>query len=364
MRDILPDLGRWHEDGKSVALGTVIETWGSAPRGAGSRMAFTTDGAITGSVSGGCVEAAVIEAGVRAMQSNRPRLLHFSVADETAWQVGLTCGGSLDVFVNPLDAGFFAELQAALSEPDTAVLITVVRGPAEILGRELLLRENGQTAGTVGSEWDAPALKLARERLVDGVSSRYILGQDVEVFLEVLLPPPALVLVGGVHIAVALVPMAKALGYFTILIDPRRAWADSRRFAQVDRLIQAWPEEAFQHIALTRSAAVVTLTHDPKVDDPALGIALRSPAFYVGALGSRVSQAKRHKRLLDAGLKEAELSRLRAPIGLRIGAETPQEIALAIMAEIVATYRGQAPAETGARAANSTFARSAVTGTN
>jgi len=364
MRDILPDLDRWLDDGKSIAMGTVIETWGSAPRGAGSRMALTTDGDITGSVSGGCVEAAVVEAGVETMKHQRPRLLHFSVADKAAWQVGLTCGGSLDVFVNPLDARIFAELRAVLLGQDPAVLTTVVRGPADILGRELLWRRKGQTIGTLGSEWDGPVSVLARESLAGGGSRRVLLAQDVEVFLEVILPPPVLVLVGGVHIAVALAPMAQALGYQTILIDPRRAWGNSQRFAHVDQLIQAWPEAAFRQISLTRSVAVVTLTHDPKLDDPALRIALQSPAFYVGALGSPVSQAKRRKRLMEAGLKETQLSRLRAPIGLPIGAKTPQEIAIAIMAEIVATYRGQAHAEASRQPVTSAPPRVAPIGAN
>jgi xanthine dehydrogenase accessory factor len=164
------------------------------------------------------------------------------------------------------------------------------------------------------------------------------LADGVEVFPDAL-PPPTLVMVGGVHITVALVPIARALGYRTIVVDPRRAWANAERFAQVDQLIQAWPQEAFHQLELSRSTAVITLTHDPKLDDPALQLALRSPAFYVGALGSRSSHTRRRTRLLEAGLSEAQLARLHAPIGLDIGAQSPQEIAVAIMAEIVAVSR-------------------------
>jgi xanthine dehydrogenase accessory factor len=341
MRDILPDVDRWQRDGESIALATVIQTWGSSPRSMGSKMALTVDGKVTGSVSGGCVENAVFETGVESLKTNQPRLLHFGVADETAWEVGLACGGSIDVFVKPLDRDFFEELRSVLKGEQQAVAATVVRGPEEFLGRELLIREDGRVTGTVGNEWDARVLELARESSSQGTSRRVMLGEAVEVFLEVIMPPPMLIVVGGVHIAVALVSLAKLLGYRTIVIDPRKAWGNAQRFPNVDQLIQSWPDEAFRQIRLTRSTAVAMLTHDPKLDDPALKITLNSPAFYVGALGSKTTQAKRHERLLQAGLTVSQLSRLHAPIGLDIGAESAEEIALAIMAQVVEARRGQ-----------------------
>jgi xanthine dehydrogenase accessory factor len=162
------------------------------------------------------------------------------------------------------------------------------------------------------------------------------LNEDVEVFLNVLLPPPTLIAVGGVHITIALAALAKTLGYRTIVVDPRSAFGNEQRFPHVDRLIQLWPEEAFQQIPITHSTAIAMLTHDPKLDDPALKVALPSQAFYVGALGSKTTQAKRRQRLLEDGLTEAHLNRLHGPIGLEIGAGTPEEIAMSIMAEIVA----------------------------
>jgi xanthine dehydrogenase accessory factor len=304
-------------------------------------MTLTNDGKMVGSVSGGCVENAVVEAGLESLKSRRPQLLHFGVADETAWEVGLACGGSIDIFVKPLDLNFFEEVRSVLEDEQPAVTVTVVRGPDMLLGNEVLIRENGQVTGTFGNEWDKKVLTLAQESLAQGTSRRIELNEDIEVFIEAILPSPTLIVVGGVHIAVSLVSLAKMLGYQTILVDPRKAWGNEERFPHVDKLIQSWPEDAFEQIKITRSTAIAMLTHDPKLDDPALKIALNSSAFYVGALGSKTTNVKRHERLLNGGVTEAQLSHLHAPIGLKIGAQTPEEIALAIMAEVVDAYRKQ-----------------------
>jgi xanthine dehydrogenase accessory factor len=335
MRDILPDLDKWYAEKKSIALATVIQTWGSSPRRAGAKMALTPDGKITGSVSGGCVEGAVYEIGVVVLKSNRPQLLHFGVADESAWEVGLACGGSIDIFVKPLNREFFRALRAVLEEERQAVLVTLVRGPDELVGHEMLVEEDGNITGSLSNQMDEQALEMARDTLARGKSCRMMLNETVEVFQELILPPPTLIAVGGVHITVALMALAKTLGYRTVVVDPRTAFGSEERFPNVDRLIQRWPDEAFQKIHLTRSTAVAMLTHDPKLDDPALKIALSSPAFYVGALGSKTTQAKRRQRLLEDGVPEASLNRLHGPIGLELGAETPEEIALSIMAEVV-----------------------------
>jgi xanthine dehydrogenase accessory factor len=336
MRDILTDLDKWRTENQSIALATVIQTWGSSPRRAGAKMALTPDGKITGSVSGGCVEGAVYDEGVEALKSNRPRLLHFGVADETAWEVGLACGGSIDIFVKPLEEELFRALRAVLLEEKSAVVVTVVRGPDEILGREMLVDENGNITGSLTTDSDQQVFMLARETLTQGESHRALLQDETEVFMEVILPPPTLIAVGGVHITIALMALAKTLGYRTVVVDPRSAFGNEERFPNVDLLLQRWPDEAFQEIPLTRSTAVAMLTHDPKLDDPALKIALPSQAFYVGALGSKTTQAKRRQRLLDDGLTEEQLNRLHGPIGLEIGAGTPEEIAISIMAEVVA----------------------------
>ncbi|MEK6754338.1 MAG: XdhC/CoxI family protein [Chloroflexota bacterium] len=341
MRDILSDVERWQREGESIALATVVQTWGSSPRKVGSQMALTVNGKITGSVSGGCVENAVFEAGVESLKTKRPQLLHFGVADETAWEVGLACGGSIDIFVNLLDSNFFQALHSIIKEETPAVHVTVIRGSDEILGCELLITEDGVIAGSTGNEWRDAVLKPGKEALLQGLSRRAVLSESVEVFLDAMLPPPTLVIVGGVHIAIGLAALAKTLGYRTILVDPRKTWGNEERFPNVDELIQLWIPDAFGKIKVTRSTAIAMLTHDPKLDDPALKIALPSPAFYVGALGSKSTHAKRRERLLNDGITEPQLSRLHAPIGLDIGAQTPEEIALAIMSEVVNAHRKQ-----------------------
>jgi xanthine dehydrogenase accessory factor len=287
------------------------------------------------------------------LKTNQPQLLHFGVSNETAWDVGLACGGTIEIFVNPFHMDLFQALRSVLKDGCLAVLITVVRGPADVLGHELLMREDGHTIGTLGSGWDERVSLLARESLSQGVSRRFQLSEGMEIFIEVILPLPTLIVVGGVHIAIALIALAKILGYRTILIDPRKAWGNPDRFPHVAQLIQAWPDEAFRQIRVTRSTAIAMLTHDPKLDDLALKIALPSPAFYVGALGSQSTQISRHERLREAGLTETQLSRLHGPIGLKIGSETPEEIALAIMAEIVDAYRKQAQQDVKADAVTS-----------
>ena len=337
MQDILSDLDRWQAEDRQIALATVIQTWGSSPRRPGAKMALTPEGKITGSVSGGCVEGAVYEAGVEVLKSNHPQLLHFGVADETAWEVGLACGGSIDIFVKPLDTKLFESLRSVLKEEQSAVLVTVVHGPEQLLGSEVVVREDGYVTGALANPFfDKQVLDFAGETLAQGESRRVMLNEDIEVFMEVILPPPTLIAVGGVHITIALMTLAKTLGYRTVVIDPRSGFGNKERFPSVDQLIQLWPEEAFQQVPITCSTAVAMLTHDPKLDDPALKIALSSPAFYVGALGSRTTQAKRRQRLLEDGLPEEQLNHLHGPIGLEIGAGTPEEIAISIMAEIVA----------------------------
>jgi len=342
VRDILDDLDRWAGENLPIALATVIETWGSAPRRVGANMAITTSGSMAGSVSGGCVENAVVEGARDSLSDKRPRLLKFSVADETAWGVGLACGGRIEVFVRPLDTSLLPVLHAVLGEDDQAVLATIVRGSTRTLGRELIVRANGSTDGSVGNEWDQVVLKLAQEALSQGLSRRMALNEATEIFLEVILPVPTLIVVGGVHIAQALVAFGKTLGYRTVVIDPRRAWGNAERFGGVDQLIQAWPEQAFRQVRVTRTTAIAALTHDPKLDDPALQIALETQAFYVGALGSRATHARRRARLLEAGVTESQLSRIHAPIGMEIGADSPEEIALAIMADVTAAYHERA----------------------
>ncbi len=336
MREVAADIQRWLAAGESIALATVLQTWGSSPRPAGAKLALTARGEVSGSVSGGCVEGAVIETGFNVIKTGKPQLLHFGVANETAWEVGLACGGSIDVFVQRLDRAVYEAIRAAMQADRSSVVITVIRGPIELLGRAILVPDAGGVIGTLGAEVDRAAVEAASDVLCSGQSQRRTLSDSIELFCEVLAPAPEVIAVGGVHIAIALTQLAKVMGYRTTVIDPRGVFGTDARFPHVDRLIQAWPDEGLGRITLSCLSAVAVLTHDPKLDDPALNIALPSAAFYVGALGSPTTQAQRRARLHAAGVSEELLDRLHSPIGLKIGSQSPEEIALAIMAEIVA----------------------------
>ncbi len=335
MRDILEQVQRWRQAGEPVALATVLQTWGSSPRQAGAKMAITAAGEFAGSVSGGCVEAAVIEVGQQVLQSSEPRYLHFGVADETAWEVGLACGGRLDVFVEPLDADQFDFLYQLLSGERTASSVTLVKAEPEQLGRKMIidLDNPDHRAGSLSAE---AALELAKSTLEPTLHELTLDQSAAEAFVDPIPPSPTLIMIGGVQISIALAELAKVMGFRTIIVDPRRAFATDARFPGVDRLLPVWPGEAFEQVPLNRSTAVVTLTHDPKIDEPALSLALPSQAFYVGALGSRRTQQRRRERLREAGLDETDLERLHGPVGIELGGDTPEDIALSIMAEIVA----------------------------
>ena len=283
MYEVLTDIQRWLSQGETVALATVISTWGSAPRGVGAKMALAAGAKISGSVSGGCVEGAVYDAGLKAIETGHAELLHFGVADETAFSVGLACGGSIEVFVRKLDPPLFEAIRAEIQSGQAAVIVTALSGLPGVVGCEMLYQGDNRFSGSIDAELDGIARKLAQERLELGLSGSVTVtpvdGEPVRLFIDVISPPPVLVMVGGVHIAVSLAALAKTLGYSTVVIDPRRAFGSQERFPHVDRLIQAWPEEAFEQITLTRNTCVAILTHDPKIDDPALKIVLNHPVF-------------------------------------------------------------------------------------
>lgn len=356
MREIIEDILAWSDAGESVAVATVIETWGSAPRTVGAKMAMTPAHHIAGSVSGGCVEGAVFEAGMETLDSRQPQLLRYGVADETAFEsVGLACGGTIEVFVEPLSPALRRFWQRAFAADQAIATATVIQGPADLIGYKLMLNADGEADTSESDErYNAitpQMLTAAQIALREGTSKRLVLPsiptslplgeRSIELFIDVTLPRTTLIVVGAVHIAIALTTMAKALGYRVVIVDPRTAFANAARFPHADQLIVEQPQRVFSRLAITRATAVVTLTHDAKFDDPALLAALQSDAFYVGALGGRKTRESRRQRLLAHGLSEAQLSRLHAPIGLPIGTKTPEEIALATMAQIVAAMRGK-----------------------
>ena len=330
MRDIAPVLDSWLEGEGPLALSTVVHTWGSGPRRPGARMTIDREGRIAGSVSGGCVESSVVEAAREVIGTGEPRLLRFAVSDELAWGVGLACGGSLTVFVERADRELLAQVREGMKRRDAVGLAVVTSGPN--LGESLV-----KVAGSPGTRFPALA-DVADAALAAGKP----LETDTErgsVFCDVILPSETLVIVGGVHIAQTLCGLAARVGYRPVICDPRPVFASPERFPGVE-IVNEWPEEGFRRIGLDAGTAVATLTHDPKLDDPALALALESSAFYVGALGSRKTHARRLDRLKERGVSEDALARIAAPIGLPIGARTPDQIALAVMAQVVAARNG------------------------
>ena len=347
MIELLEALAAWRKAGKPFALATVIRTWGSSPRPVGAAMAVSADLQMEGSVSGGCVEGAVVEAARQVLRDGQSRRLRFGVSDEQAWEVGLACGGQIEVWVERWAGEGREPLLGAILEHLDAhrpfLLARALDVAPPLGGARWLLAEGAEPLssppGLMPQGLPAGLARWLAARAA-GVEAIELQGRRVEIFYHVVVPPPTLVMVGGVHIARALAAQAKTLGYRVVLVDPRRAFASRERFPQVDQLLQEWPDKALRRLGLTADAAVAVLTHDPKLDDAALKVALQSPAFYVGALGSRTTQAARRARLAAAGLGREDLDRLRGPIGLPLGGRTPEEIALSILAEIVAVRAG------------------------
>ena len=361
MRDVLDELRAFRTGGEHVGRAVLTGVVGSAPRPEGAAMVVGDAGSMAGSVSGGCIEGAVFEEVQRAIQQGEPARLSYGVSDETAWDVGLACGGTFEILVQPAVSD---DVEAAASADEAAVIATILDGPAGATGMLVMdaaghARPGSGHAGT----WDGPltgaaagavaAIELAAGEALGVERSRSVaLTTDdgpLTVFLEVFPPRPRLIVFGGVHVAVALVGLARGLGYRTIVADGRAAFANRERFPDADEVIVAWPEEAFARIGLDRSSYVAVLTHDPKFDEPALAIALHSPARYVGAIGSRRTQEARRARLREAGVSDEELARLRGPIGLDLGGRGAAEIALAILAEITAVRFGGSGGSMSAR---------------
>ena len=342
MRDLLSDYDRLTATGRPFGRAVVTSVWGSAPRPEGSSMLATADGVMAGSVSGGCVEGATAAEIGEAIGRGTPKLVTFGVSHERAWEVGLACGGTIKVLVQPKVP---EQVLAAARGPGGEVIATVIDGPAA--GSSARILEDGRVEGRLGDLPMAPVRDAARQALRREASTTL----DVEtgagaasVFLEVFPRQPRLVVFGGVHIAVALVPLAKALGYRTIVADGRPAFLTRERFPEAGELILAWPEQAFAQIGLDASCYVCILSHDPKFDEPALLAALRSPARYIGAIGSRKTQAERRAWLKSSGFTEEEVARVHGPIGLELGGRQPAETALAILAEMTAVRYGGAAA--------------------
>ena len=364
MLELLDTLDAWRtgagEAGVGIGRAVVIRTFGSAPRPEGAVLLVAADGRIAGSVSGGCVEGAAAEEILAALKHGRERVIRYGISDEEAWDVGLACGGTIDVLVSP-GIPATAELAAretSVGRGDGRVIVTPLPedapgpdfephgpgahapGQGSVPATPLVLHEDGRLDGTLGdAAQDALLAEAGREALAKGVSRTIVIGGR-QVFLEVYGVRPRLVVVGAVEVARVLVRLAKELGYETVVIDGRAAFATPARFPDVDRLVVGWADEVADEIGLGPADAVAVLTHDVKFDEPAIIAALARGCRYVGAVGSRKTQGDRRARLLEAGVPPADLDRLRGPIGLDLGGRLPAEMALAVLAEVVAERRG------------------------
>jgi xanthine dehydrogenase accessory factor len=336
MRELLQQYDAWRAEGHDVGRAVVIRTYGSSPRQAGSVLLVADDGRMVGSVSGGCIEAAAAQAVLESRERGHSRVIRYGVTNEQAWEVGLACGGTIDVLIEP-------------DVPERAV--AAARDPltnaTSVLGTTLVTDLPPETPddladavpATADASNQAALEQIRRDALAAGRSQTARI-DDHHVFVEAFPVPPRLVIVGATEVARSLVGLAKALGYERVVIDARTAFATSERFPDVDQLLTDWPDEAFDRIRLGPNDAVAILSHDPKFDEPAIVEALKRGARYVGAIGSRKTQADRRRRLLEAGLSEEQLASIRGPIGLDLGGREPSETALAILAEIVSVRRG------------------------
>jgi xanthine dehydrogenase accessory factor len=355
MRELLETLDAWRAEGADVGRAVVIRTFGSAPRPEGAVLATTADGRIAGSVSGGCVEGAAAEEIDRARETGHSRVIRYGISDEQAWDVGLACGGTIDVLVEPAisPVAIDAARTAGTAKPAGSAIVTPLptdapppehrehkRGDGAPPAPALRVDADGTLHGSLGDpDADVALVEAATDALRRGTSRTVVIG-DRQLFVEAFPVRPRLVIVGATEIARSLAGIAGALGYERVVIDARPAFAAAERFPDIERLINDWPDEAFRAIDLGPNDAVAILSHDPKFDEPAIVDAIRSGARYVGAVGSRKTQANRRERLREAGLTDDEIASVRGPIGLDLGGRAPAETALAIMAEIVAIRYG------------------------
>ncbi|MGH1363631.1 MAG: XdhC family protein [Calditrichia bacterium] len=343
MKDTLQTAAQWLKTKRPFAIATVTQTWGSAPRGVGSTLIIAEDLQVAGSVSGGCVENAVIEEALQVLKTGKPSLLDFGVTNETAWSVGLTCGGKVQVLVeahpayskNDTTKKIWQALHAALLETKPAILLThldphkhghlLVFPDGSLIGDWAYLNEEArQAALNAFSERKSQKVELAGE----------------EVLIQIFPRNDRVIIIGAAHISVPLVTFSKQLGFEVIVVDPRKIFAAEKRYPTApDRMLDSWPQDVLPELKLDADCYAVLLTHDPKIDDPALHHFLKSDVSYIGALGSRKTHAKRIERLKEVGFSKQEIAKIAGPAGLDIAAKTPEEIALSILAQIVGVKR-------------------------
>lgn len=354
MLDIAEELDRWVAEGRDFAVATVVAVGGSAPRQPGAALAVDAEGTAVGSVSGGCVEGAVYELCRQALEDGETVLERFGYSDEDAFAVGLTCGGVIDILVTPVRAAdavrpvVVAALAAAV-RGEAAAVARIVTGPGELVGRALLVGAEGSYEGGFGAhpELDRTVAAEAAAFLDAGRTGTLEIGEQgsrcgapLTVLVESSVPPPRMIVFGAIDFASALVRVGKFLDYRVTVCDARPVFATRTRFPEADEIVVEWPHRYLERTPVDGRTVLCVLTHDAKFDVPLLRLALRLPVAYVGAMGSRRTHLDRNERLREVGVTELELARLRSPIGLDLGARTPEETALSIAAEIVANRRG------------------------
>lgn len=344
MRDITGSLRGWYDAGATVGLASVVAVSRSAPRGPGAAMAVGPGDDVVGSVSGGCVEGAVFELAKEVLDGGEPVLHTFGYSDDDAFAVGLTCGGEITVFVQAIDPGdhpWFGEVLASIETQQPVAVATVIDGPAERGARLAVWAD--RSAGSLGTEGlDVAVAADARGMLSQGQTGVRHYGprgerrqDEVSVFVEAFAPPPRMYVFGAIDFAAAVARIGVFLGFHVTVCDARQVFATRKRFPDAHEVVVEWPHRFLSTAPVDERTVIAVLTHDPKFDVPLLEVALRSPAVYIGAMGSRRTHEERLARLRERGLTEAELARLHSPIGLDLGARTPEETAVSIAAEIV-----------------------------
>ena len=347
MREVIHEIETWRNQGKHIGIATNVKRAGMSLRPLGAKMAMTTELEIAGSVTGGCIEGAVYEEAQDVIRSQQPRLLHYGVTgDQKPWDIGLTCGSSLDVFVESMESPIWEDLypfiSTTLEQNQLAAVTTLLSGPG--IGKKLMIWPDGRSRGDLGNsylneetkKWAGNQMSIQETTWTNFPATEGC----PEVFVDVLEPKPRLIIIGASHLAIPLVSLARVMGYQTIVIDPRETFANSERFPEADKLIVEWPSTALEKMTLDESCYIAVISHDDKLDNPALAVALTHNPRYVGVLGTRKRVPQRIEELKKMGVSDDQLKHLRAPIGIPLGATLTEEIALSILSEMVAARRG------------------------